>query len=128
MVFGGDTFLSRTIDQGFGVVQVPGYANVQVYADNQPVAVTNDKGNALVPRLRPYEDNSIRIEQADLPLDAEIDTLQLKAVPFRRSGVEVIFPVRRSLGALLIMLLRCAAGSDSMAARIRWGVTGMTRV
>src|SRR6202008_3878982 len=37
--------------------------------------------------------------------DDEIDTLQLKAVPFRRSGVEVIFPVRRSLGALLTINL-----------------------
>lgn len=105
VMFGGDTFLSRTIDQSFGVVQVPGYAHVQIYADNQPIAVTNTNGNALVPRLRAYEDNAIRIEQADLPLDAEIATLQLAAVPFLRSGVQVIFPVRRSLGALLTINL-----------------------
>jgi outer membrane usher protein len=105
VTLGGDIFLSRRIDQGFGVVQVPGYPNVNIYADNQVVATTNASGNALVPRLRAYEDNPIRIEQGDLPLDAEIDTLELKAVPALRSGVVVAFPVRRSLGGLIAVVL-----------------------
>lgn len=102
---GGDTFLSRRLDQSFGVVQVPGYPGVQVYADNQPVAVTDADGNALVPGLRAYEQNPIRIEQGDLPLDAEIDAVQVLAVPYRRSGVLLRFPVRRSRGALLAVVL-----------------------
>jgi outer membrane usher protein len=105
VLFGGDTFLSRRIDQSFGVVQVPGYPNVHIYADNQIVATTNSSGNALVPRLRAYEDNPIRIEQGDLPLDAEIDTLQLKATPALRSGVVIAFPVRRSFGGLITLVL-----------------------
>lgn len=104
-LLGGDFFLSRRIDQSFGLVQVAGYPNVHIYADNQLVAVTDANGNALVPRLRAYEDNAIRIEQADLPLDAEIDTLLLQAVPFLRSGVVVTFPVRRSLGGLVTITL-----------------------
>jgi len=105
VMLGGDIFLSRRIDQSFGVVQVPGYPNVHIYADNQFVAMTNASGNALVPRLRAYEDNPIRIEQGDLPLDAEIDTLELKAIPALRSGVVVAFPVRRSLGGLVTLVL-----------------------
>jgi outer membrane usher protein len=105
VMLGGDVFLSRRIDQSFGVAQVPGYPNVHIYADNQIVATTNASGNALVPRLRAYEDNPIRIEQGDLPLDAEIDTLELKATPALRSGVVVAFPVRRSLGALITLVL-----------------------
>ena len=102
---GGDTFLSRHIDQSFGVVEVPGFPNVHIFADNQIVATTNASGNALVPRLRAYEDNPIRIEQADFPLDAEIDTLELTAVPALRSGIVLTFPVRRSYGGLVTVVL-----------------------
>ena len=105
VMLGGDTFLSRRIDQSFGVVQVPGFPNVHIFADNQVVATTNASGNALVPRLRAYEDNAIRIEQGDFPLDAEIDTLELAAVPTLRSGVVVAFPVRRSFGGLVTIVL-----------------------
>jgi outer membrane usher protein len=103
--FGGDLFSSRRIDESFGVVQVPGYPDVRVYADNQEIATTNSAGNALIPRLRSYEQNPIRIEQADLPLDAEIDTLELPATPALRSGVLVAFPIRRSLGAEATIVL-----------------------
>ncbi len=102
---GGSAFLSRRITNSFAVVQVPGYANVGIYADNQLVAHTDADGNALLPRLRPYQQNPIRIEQADLPLDAQIDALQLDAVPYFRSGLLLKFPVKRSRGALLTVVL-----------------------
>jgi outer membrane usher protein len=103
--FGGDWFFSRRIDQSFGVIEVPGFAGVRIYADNQPVATTNANGNAFVPRLRPYQNNPIRIEQADLPLDAEIDATELAAVPAFGSGTIVTFPVRRSLGGIVRIVL-----------------------
>lgn len=105
VTFGGETFLSRYIDQSFGVVQVPGFANVRVYDENQLVGTTNAAGDVLVPRLRPYEKNQIRIDQADLPLDARIGALQLPAVPGLRSGVLVKFPVQRSRSGTIKIIL-----------------------
>lgn len=102
---GGSAFLSRRITDSFAVVQVPDYPNVRIYADNQPIATTGSDGSALVPRLRPYEKNSVRIEQADLPLDAQIDAVQIDAVPYFRSGLLLQFPVKRSRGALLTVVL-----------------------
>lgn len=96
---GGGVFLSRRIEESFAVVKVGEYAGVRVYRDNQEVARTDANGLALVTRLRAYQDNPVRIEQADLPLDAEVDTLQLKLAPALRSGVVAAFPVRRSRGA-----------------------------
>ncbi|MEK5773154.1 fimbria/pilus outer membrane usher protein, partial [Acinetobacter variabilis] len=52
---------SRYIDSSFAVVRVPGFSDVRVYAENQQVARTNSKGDALIPRLRPYERNQISI-------------------------------------------------------------------
>ena len=104
-IMGGDAFFSRRINSSFAVVQVPDYPNVHVYAENQLVATTNAWGNAMVPALRPYQENHIRIEQADLPLDAQIDTLSLNAAPYFRSGFLLKFPVRRSRGATLKIVL-----------------------
>lgn len=101
----GDAFFSRRINNSFAVVHVPDYANVRVYAENQLVATTNASGNALVPMLRPYQENHIRIEQADLPLDAQIDTLTINAKPYFRSGFLLNFPVRRSRGATMTIVL-----------------------
>jgi len=104
-ILGGNVFASRQIGDAFAVVQVPDYPDVRVYADNQVVAHTDADGSALVPRLRPYQNNTIRIEQADLPMDAEIDALEQDAVPYLNSGVLLQIPVRRSRGALLTVIL-----------------------
>ena len=102
---GSDAFLSRRVDSSFAVVKVPGYERVNIYRDNQPIARTDDHGTALISRLRPYEVNSIRIDSADLPLDAKIGSLQLDAIPYLRSGLLLDFPVERSRGATLSILL-----------------------
>ena len=103
-LLGGGLFFSRPITDSFAVVQLPGYEDVRVYADNQEVARTDAQGNALVPTLRAYERNPLRIEQADLPLDAQIESLDVAAVPYARSGVLVTFPITRSRGVLLTLL------------------------
>lgn len=98
-VAGGGAFLSRRLDDSFAVVKVADYAGVRIYRDHQEVTRTDGRGLALVTRLRAYQDNPVGIEQADLPIDAEVATLQLKLTPALRSGVVVDFPVRRSRGA-----------------------------
>ena len=68
-------------------------------ADNQPVAKTDAKGEALIPRLRAYDKNEITINPSELPLDAKILGVRVEAVPYYRSGIEVKFPIERSNGA-----------------------------
>lgn len=88
--------LSRRIDDGFALVEVPGQAGVDVYRDNRPVATTDDSGFALVPNLRPYQDNPIRIGDAGLPMDIAVGSLQAQTIPGFRRGVRVRFDVERS--------------------------------
>lgn len=97
-------FLSRRLTDSFAVVHVPGFANVRVYADNQLVAHTDANGDALLPRLRPYQKNPVRIEADDLPLDASVGSISIDAVPAWRSGLSLEFPVRRSRGVTLHLL------------------------
>ena len=100
-LLGGHVFPTRTVDDSFAVVQVGAENGVRVYRENQLVGQTDRQGYMLVPGLRPYQDNSIRIEQADLPLDIVVDTVQAPAVPYFRSGVLVSFPIAHPHGALL---------------------------
>jgi outer membrane usher protein len=104
-VLGADAFLTRRMDDSFGVIEVPGYSNVRVYADNQEIGRTDQNGIALVPHMRPYQRNPIRIEESDLPLDARVDATQLDAIPFFRSAVKMTLPVKKSQGAVLQVMV-----------------------
>jgi len=86
---------SRRIDDGFAFVKVADFPGVRIYRDHQVVARTDERGRALVPRLRAYEKNALGIEQEDLPVEAEVDTLEINVTPALRSGIVVDFPVRR---------------------------------
>ena len=46
-----------------------------------------------------YQPNSLQIEQADLPLDAQVGELDLTLIPGRRSGVFVDLQVKRASSA-----------------------------
>jgi outer membrane usher protein len=102
---GGGVFPTRQIATSFGLVQVPGIAGVTVYEDNQPVAVTDKKGDALLPLLRPYQNNSVSLDAETLPLAAQVNTLNDSAVPRYRSGVVVRFPIASGRGATFTLKL-----------------------
>jgi outer membrane usher protein len=108
-------FLSRTITDSFGVVRVADYPNVHVLHENQPIARTDDRGYAVLPRLRPYDRNQVTIDQRDLPLDARVDGLRLEAVPYYRSGVLIDFPVHRVRAATFHIMLEDGSALPSGA-------------
>lgn len=101
----GNIFLSRQVNGSFGVVEIPDYANIRVYENNQLIGRTNQKGVLLLPRLRPYQKNTIRVEQADLPFDAQIGNLQTQVIPPFRSGVVVPFAIKRLQGVATLTIV-----------------------
>jgi outer membrane usher protein len=100
----GKLFSSRKIDESFAVAEVPGYSDIGIGLGSNVLAHTDKDGVALVPRLLPYNNNAVRIDPKELPVSAEIDTIEINAVPSYRSGVLVKFPVRGGRGALLKIL------------------------
>jgi outer membrane usher protein len=91
----GEVHFTRQIPDSFGVVRVPGYSGVRVYEDNQLVGTTDASGDAFVPNLRSYQANGIQIEQADLPLDVDVSSTSMTAVPYLHSGLILTFPVKQ---------------------------------
>jgi outer membrane usher protein len=101
----GQAFAARRLTQSFATVKVGHFADVRVYADNQLVGRTEANGIAIVPQLRPFESNPIRIELADLPMDAQVASDRLAARPGRRSGLAIDFGAARVRNAVLTLRL-----------------------
>ncbi len=105
VLMGGRVFASRRVDNSFALVEVPGHGNVGVGFQGSALTRTDADGFALLPRLVPYQVNSIRLDPTELPISAELDSIEQTAVPAMRSGVRVVFPVRSGRGALLRIVL-----------------------
>jgi len=101
----GNAFASRRVQDSFALVEVPGYSGVGVGFQSSVLTHTDSNGEALVPGLLAYRPNSIRLDPNELPISAEIDTIEMVAVPPARSGVKVSFPVRSGRGALIKIVL-----------------------
>lgn len=101
----GGFYASRKIDNSFALVEVPGYADVGIGVHGRLLTRTDKNGRALVPRLLPYQANSIRLDPTELPISAELDNIEQIVVPPARSGVKVTFPVRSGRGALIKIVL-----------------------
>ena len=97
----GQFFTTRRVQESFALVEVPGYAGVGVGFQGNILARTDKDGKALVPRLLPYQPNSIRLDPSELPISAELDSIEQVVVPGNRSGLIVKFPVRSGRGALV---------------------------
>ena len=102
---GGHPFLSREITDSFAVARVADYPGVTVLQDNQPAGRTGRDGYAVLPQLRAFDVNPVSIDAQDLPLDATVGSVKLVVVPYYRSGLLIDFPVQRSRGATLHIML-----------------------
>ena len=98
-------FVTRRIDQSYALVEVEGYPNVGVGIGGAVTARTNARGVALVPNLWPYQVNSVRLDPKDLPVSAELDSIEMQTVPRWKSATKAKFPVRSGQGALVRILL-----------------------
>lgn len=89
-------YFSQRLDQSFALVEVPDMEGVSIYRDNQLLAKTNGDGKAIVPGLRDYQRNRIRLDDAMLPLDIEVASLERTTVPAYRQGVKLNFAIKHS--------------------------------
>jgi outer membrane usher protein len=100
-LLGGRPFASRQLGSSFARIEVGRHAGVRVYADNQLIGVTGEDGSLVVPSLRAFDRNMIRIDDSDLPLDVRIAETEVAVRPFARAGAVVRFDARRERGVLM---------------------------
>lgn len=101
----GLVFATRRVQDSFAIVEVPGYADVGVGFHSGNLTRTDASGRALLPRLLPFQRNAIRLDPSELPISAELDSIEMDVVPALRSAVKLTFPVRTGRGALVRIVL-----------------------
>jgi outer membrane usher protein len=101
----GSVFASRRVSQAFALVEVDGFSDVGVGVASQVETRTRAGGRALLTQLQAYRPNAIRLQAGDLPISAELDSLEMSVVPAARSAVKARFPVRSGRAALIRIVL-----------------------
>lgn len=81
LLAGGQMRPTRRVQEGMGVIEVPGQPDVRIYQENRLVTRTDSNGRAIIPDLRAYEGNRISLSPSDLPLDASMPGDVLIIVP-----------------------------------------------
>lgn len=105
VLMGGRLFPTHQVQDSFALVDVSGIADVGVSFQGRDQARTDSQGQALLTGLQPFNANSIRLNPSDLPLSAEIDSLEQVVVPRLRSAVRLSFPVRTGRAAFITVHL-----------------------
>lgn len=95
--------VSRWLSDSFGVVEVPNAKGIPVYVNNQVMAKTDRWGFALLPWLVAYNRNSVRLDDAALPVDVNVDLEERMVVPMARSAAFVRYQPASVGGATLIL-------------------------
>jgi outer membrane usher protein len=101
----GRAFAIPRFDNSAALVSVPGQEGVGVGIGAQAGQRTDAEGLVLVNRLSAYQKNPVRLDPNDLPLSAEIDSIEQDVVPPWRSVAKVDFAVRGGKAALLSIVL-----------------------
>jgi outer membrane usher protein len=84
----GSLHLSRPIADSFALVKVGKLKGVKVSSNNQYVGKTRLGGKLLVPDLISYNNNSLSIEDKDIPINYEIGEIEkYVSTPLRAGGV-----------------------------------------
>ena len=74
---------------------MPGVRDVRVYSSNNLVGRTDSSGDVLVPNLLPYYGNRLSIDDRDVPLNYEVQSIEKTIAPPFRGGAFVPFPVKQ---------------------------------
>lgn len=94
-------FFTKRLDESFAVAELKGYPGVGIGLGASANTTTDASGVAFIPYLSAYQANQVRLNAQDLPISAELDSIEQIVVPSWRSAVKVDFPVRGGRAALI---------------------------
>ena len=87
----GGLYATRAVTSAFALVDVPNLSGVPVYVENQYAGKTDARGRLIVPDLLPNFGNDLRIDDKNVPVNTDIQSLQKLIAPPELSGAVVTF-------------------------------------
>ncbi len=106
VMMGGYVRPTRWLDTSFAMVVVPTFQSmpgIDIYSNNIKVGTTDSAGVAVIPRLVPYVENKVNLDDANLPISMTLDLAPQTVVPIPRSGSFIKFEVEQNKSATLIL-------------------------
>lgn len=97
-------FLVPRFDSSAVLVSVPGQAGVGLGLGGQATQRTDAEGVTLLNGLQSYQKNAVRLDPNDLPISAEIESIEQEIVPPWRSVAKAEFVVRGGFAALMTIV------------------------
>lgn len=97
-------FLVPRFENSAVLVSVPGHADIGVGRGGRASDRTDADGMTLLNGLQPYQKNPVRLDPNDLPLSAEIESIEQDIVPPWRSVAKAEFAVRSGNAALMTIV------------------------
>ncbi|AHJ63139.1 Outer membrane usher protein sefC [Granulibacter bethesdensis] len=97
----GGFFLSNQIFDSFAVVDTSGLPNIHVYSNNRLMGQTDSNGLLLLPDLNSFTDNKISIDPGDVPLDADLASIDYTVRPMDHTGMVIPFRIKTTMSALI---------------------------
>ena len=96
IVYVGNSFgFSRPVDDSFAIVKVGKVPGVRVFHNNQLIGRTDRSGTAVLPTFHSYDENQIRINDKDIPLEYALKKVSRIVSPPLRSGTLIKFEAKK---------------------------------
>jgi outer membrane usher protein len=83
--------LSRPVSDSFGIVKVGDLKDITVYQNNQDMGKTDSRGTIVLPNLVSYIDNSVSINDKEMPINYSLSRSTVYIAPLLRSGTFLKF-------------------------------------
>ena len=65
---------SQAIGDTFAVVTIPEQGNLRIQAPGSGSTLTNGAGNAVLPKIQPYTQSTMKVDSKSLPLNLRLDS------------------------------------------------------
>ncbi|WP_313081894.1 fimbria/pilus outer membrane usher protein [Atlantibacter sp.] len=97
----GGITLSQPLGNEFAIVNANNAADVRFL--NQQGIQTDWFGNAIIPSLTPYQENTIRLDTTSLPENVDSDETAITVIPDRNAAVSAHFDARVGYRAMIAL-------------------------
>lgn len=97
----GGVTLSQPLGNEFAIVDTNDASGIRF--TNQRGIQTDWFGNAIIPSLTPYQENTIRLDTTSLPEDVDSNNTAVAVIPTRQAAVKAHFDARKGYRVLVTL-------------------------
>lgn len=107
-------FLSRPINDSFAKIKTGSLQDISITYFGNEVVRSNKDGEAIIPVIRSFHNNRLGINEKDIPLDFNVESLSQTINPDYRGGVVVDFGLKRFRAVTGQIFIQSSEGKEAL--------------